>query len=177
MPMRVHISQTTARPARAERSLLRELGLPLSIGAHDASDHGAATVCASLFLAAMQHRGLVFVERIEVPRVDARLAELEQLGDVELALGWEHAHDVLLTLACGSLALLTSHGGTCEIVVAARSLIACAPRHRPTSACACSSGPPAAAAPRCSGGWWTRPRGTRSARTTRATPRARPAAS
>ena len=46
---------------------------------------------------------------------------LDELGSVELSWAVEQAHDAVLALPGGELALLVSHGGTCEIVVAARS--------------------------------------------------------
>lgn len=121
MPTSVHNSQTSLTAARAERSLLRELGLPVSVDASDASSHYAHDGCASLFLRGMQARGLAFVRRREVPRRKARIADLDALGRVELSWAVEKAHDAVLTLSGGELALLVSHGGTCEIVVAARS--------------------------------------------------------
>ncbi|HEV2786201.1 MAG TPA: ATP-binding protein [Solirubrobacteraceae bacterium] len=121
MPMRVHSSQTSLIPAREERSLLRELGLPVTIGAADASCNYAHDGCAALFLRGMQGRGLTCVQRREVPRRKARMAGLETIGRVELSWAAEKAHDAVLTLPDGELALLVSHGGTCEIVVAARS--------------------------------------------------------
>ena len=121
MPTRVHSSQTSLTPAREERSLLRELGMPVTIGACDASTHYAHDGCAALFLGGMQSRGLAFVQRREVPRRKARVAGLETLGHVELSWAVEKAHDAVLTLPDGELALVVSHGGTCEIVVAARS--------------------------------------------------------
>ena len=68
----------------------------------------------------MQRDGLVFVERREVPRKTARISQLGELGHVELSWAVERAHDAVLRLAGGELALLVSHGGACEIVVAAR---------------------------------------------------------
>ena len=121
MPMRLHESQTSLTPAREERSLLREFGLPVSMGSSDFSCHYAHDGCAALFAGGMQHGGLAFVERREVPRRTARIAGLEDLGRVELSWAVERAHDAVLRLADGELALLVSHGGTCEIVVAARS--------------------------------------------------------
>jgi hypothetical protein len=121
MPTSVHSSQTSLVPAREERSLLRELGLPVSIDACDASEHWAHDGCAALFLHGLQLRGLAFVHRREVPRVKARLADLQTLGHVELSWARDKVHDAVLTLSGGELALLVSHGGTCEIVVAAGS--------------------------------------------------------
>ncbi len=122
MPTRVHSSQTSPIPAaREERSLLRELGMPVTIGAGDVSAHWAHDGCAALFAGGMQRRGLRFVERREVPRRKPRIADLDELGRVELSWAVQKAHDAVLTLAGGELALLVSHGGTCEIVVAAGS--------------------------------------------------------
>ena len=121
MPDSVHNSQTSLVPARAERPLLRELGLPVSIAPGDASNHWAHDGCAALFLGGIQRRGLRFVQRREVPRSKARIDALETLGRVELSWAVERAHDAVLTLAGGVLALLVSHDGTCEIVVAAGS--------------------------------------------------------
>jgi hypothetical protein len=120
MPTSVHNSQTSPIPAAAERSLLRELGLPVSIGAADVSNHWAHDGCAALFLAGMQRRGLRFVQRREVARRKPRIAGLDELGTVELSWLAERAHDAVLSLPGGELALLVSHGGACEIVVAAR---------------------------------------------------------
>lgn len=120
MPTSVHSSQTSLTPAREERSLLRELGLPVSIGAEDASAHWAHDGCAALFLRGLQQRGLRFVQRREVPRVKARIGRAQALGRVELSWATENSHDAVLTLPDGQLALLVSRGGTCEIVVAAR---------------------------------------------------------
>lgn len=121
MPMRLPESQTSLTPAREERSLLRELGVRVTIGAADFSNHYAHDGCAALFSGGMRHAGLAFVERREVPRKTARLAGLETLGRVELSWAVERAHDAVLRLSGGELALLVSHGGTCEIIVAARS--------------------------------------------------------
>ena len=121
MPISVHNSQTSLTPAREERSLLRELGMPVAIDATDASTHYAHDGCAALFLRGMQTRGLAFVQRREVPRRKARMPDLGELGRVELSWAAEKAHDAVLTLPDGELALLVSHGGSCEIVVAARS--------------------------------------------------------
>jgi hypothetical protein len=121
MPTSVHNSQTSPIAAAAERSLLRELGLPVSIGAGDVSTHWAHDGCAALFLAGMQRGGLRFVQRREVARRKPRITGLEELGTVELSWAAERAHDVVLSLPAGELALLVSHGGACEIVVAART--------------------------------------------------------
>ncbi|CAA9526975.1 MAG: hypothetical protein AVDCRST_MAG67-3754 [uncultured Solirubrobacteraceae bacterium] len=121
MPTRVHNSQTSLTCAREERLLLRELGLPVSIAACDASEHWAHDGCAALFLGGLQRRGLTFVHRRQVPRVKAQIGGLQTLGAVELSWAGEKAHDVVLTLPGGELALLVSHDGTCEIVVAAGS--------------------------------------------------------
>jgi hypothetical protein len=121
MPTRVLNSQTSLTPSREERSLLRELGLPVRVGASDVSQHWAHEGCAALFAGGLQRRGLAFVERREVPRRKARIAGLVELGSVELSWAVEKAHDAVLALPGGELALLVSHGGTCEIVVAARS--------------------------------------------------------
>jgi hypothetical protein len=69
----------------------------------------------------MQRRGLRFVRRREVARRKPRIAGLDGLGTVELSWAAEKAHDVVLSLPTGELALLVSHGGACEIVVAART--------------------------------------------------------
>jgi hypothetical protein len=122
MPTRFHESQTSLVPAREERSLLRELGLPVTIAAADVSNHYAHDGCAALFAGGMRHHGLTFVERREVPRKTTRIGGLEELGQVELSWAVERAHDALVRLAGGELALLVSHNGTCEIVVAARSV-------------------------------------------------------
>jgi len=119
MPTRLHNAQTSLNPAREERLLLRELGMPVTIGAADVSNHWAHDGCAALFAGGMQARGLRFVERREVPRRKPRILAPESLGRVELSWAVQKAHDVVLTLPGGELALLVSHGGTCEIVVAA----------------------------------------------------------
>jgi hypothetical protein len=80
MPSSVHNSQTSLTPARAERSLLRELGLPVSISATDASEHWANDGCAALFLRGLERRGLTFVHRREVARVKTRIKALPALG-------------------------------------------------------------------------------------------------
>ena len=102
MPTSVHNSQTSPIAAAAERSLLRELGLPVSIGAGDVSSHWAHEGCAALFLAGMQRRGLRFVQRREVARRKARIAGLDELGTVELSWAVEKAHDVVLSLPAAS---------------------------------------------------------------------------
>jgi hypothetical protein len=124
MPTRVHNSQTSLRPASGARSLLRELGLPVSIGAANASDNWCNDGCAALFLGGMQRLGLTYVHRREVARTKWRIAGLEALGRVELSWVGDRSHDALLTLADGELALLVSHSGSCEVVVAARSAAA-----------------------------------------------------
>ena len=121
MPTHVHNSQTSLIPSREERSLLRELGMPVTIGAGDVSNHWAHDGCAALFVGGMQRRGLAFVERTEVPRRKARIERLDALGQVELSWAVEQAHDAVLTLPGGELALLVSHDGACEIVVAGRA--------------------------------------------------------
>jgi len=121
MPTRVHETRTSLIPAREERSLLRELGMPVTIGPADFSQHWAHDGCAALFAGGMQRRRLAFVERREVPRRKARIADLAALGRVELSWAAEKAHDAVVTLPDGALALLVSHDGVCEIVVAARS--------------------------------------------------------
>ena len=121
MPTHPHSTKTSRVPSREERSLLRELGLPVRIDASDVSQHWAHEGCAALFAGGLQRRGLAFVERREVPRRKARIAGLQELGSVELSWAVEKAHDAVLALPGGELALLVSHGGTCEVVVAARS--------------------------------------------------------
>lgn len=69
----------------------------------------------------MRRRGLPFAERREMPRRKARIAGLAELGRVEPSWAVWKAHDAVLALPGGELALLVSHGGTGEIVVAARS--------------------------------------------------------
>ena len=91
--------------------------MPMTIGAADVSNHWAHDGCAALFAGGMQLRGLAFVERTEVPRRKARIADLDALGHVELSWAVERAHDAVLTLRGGELALLVSHDGACEIVV------------------------------------------------------------
>ena len=124
MPTRVHISNTSHALAREERPLLRELGLPVSIGASDAAQTWVNEPCAALFLAGMRRRGLTFVQSREVPRRKVRVPDLHELGEVELSWAVDGAHDAVLTLPGGELALLVSRRGTCEIVVAARDAAA-----------------------------------------------------
>lgn len=124
MPTRVHITHTSHVLAREERPLLRELGLPVSIGAADAAATWASEPCAALFLAGMRRRGLTFVQSREVPRRKARVPDLHELGAVELSWAVDDAHDAVLTLPGGELALLVSRRGTCEVVVAAHDAAA-----------------------------------------------------
>jgi hypothetical protein len=94
--------------------------LRMSVSSYDVSSHGVNDACAALFLGEVERRGLPWVERIEAPRANAVLSELPSLGRVELSWRGPDYHDAFVTLdgSRSLLALVTSHHGTVEVIVA-----------------------------------------------------------
>ena len=102
------------------RSLLRDHEVRTSVSSGELDAHEASNQCAALFLNGARQRDLRHVEHREFPRSSHRIAEVEELGEVELSWRLEFAHELVVRLGPGLLALVVAAKGGGVAVVAAR---------------------------------------------------------
>jgi hypothetical protein len=119
MRTRAHTRTPPATAAPTSRPLLRDADLALPLQGWDVERRNPNGACGAVFAAGLQRGGLRHIAAVEVPRADRVLRALAEHGVVELSWCDEHAHDAVLTLPGGPLALLSSHHGTLGVVVAA----------------------------------------------------------
>jgi hypothetical protein len=115
MPERVHGSSPT-RPSAG--SLLSAAGTVRVLEPTDAADAYVNDLCAHVFLAGIEHRGLRHVHRVEIERQKGTFEDLHRHGRIELSWRSSAGEDAVVSLPGGELALLVGWRGGCEIVVA-----------------------------------------------------------
>ena len=113
-------SSTRATASRSGRSLLRGAASARAVDLDDAANAYVNDLCASVFLAGIEHGGLRHVRNIEVERLEPTLGDLRRFGRVELSWRTAAGEDAVVSLAGGELALLVGWRGACEVVVAGR---------------------------------------------------------
>jgi len=113
-------SPTRTAASRSGRSLLRAAAAAHTIDPDDAAAAYVNNLCASVFLAGIEHGGLRHVRSIEIERQDATLGDLRRFGRVELSWRTAAGEDAVVALPGGELALLVGWRGACEVVVAGR---------------------------------------------------------
>ncbi len=115
MPELVH-SSSPSRPSAG--ALLRAAGTVRVLQPTDAADAYVNDLCAHVFLAGIEHRGLRHVQRVEIERQRGTFEDLHRHGRIELAWRTSAEEDAVVSLPGGELALLVGWRGGCEIVVA-----------------------------------------------------------
>jgi ATPase family associated with various cellular activities (AAA) len=115
MPELVHGSSPSPPSAGA---LLRAAGTVRVLQPTDAADAYVNDLCAHVFLAGIEHRGLRHVHRVEIERQNGTFEDLHRHGRIELSWRSSAGEDAVVSLPGGELALLVGWRGGCEIVVA-----------------------------------------------------------
>jgi hypothetical protein len=115
MPELVHGSSPT-RPSAG--SLLSAAGTVRVLQPTDAADAYVNDLCAHVFLAGIEHRGLRHVQRVEIERQKGTFEDLHRHGRIERSWRTSAEEDAVVSLPGGELALLVGWRGGCEIVVA-----------------------------------------------------------
>ena len=113
-------SPTRATAWRSGRSLLRAAAATHTIDPDDAAGAYVNDLCASVFLAGIEHGGLRHVRSAEVERLQPTLGDLRRFGRVELSWRTAGGEDAVVSLPGGELVLLVGWQGACELVVAGR---------------------------------------------------------
>jgi hypothetical protein len=104
--------------SREERSLLRAAGITRTLDTGGASNLWVKPLVEHVFNAAIEREALVHLQSAEVPREHDVIEDPAALGRVEISWRIGDGHDAVVSLESGSVALLITGGGTCEVVVA-----------------------------------------------------------